>query len=65
MRPRYIGKALLAAAVLFPHPLPGRAEEGGGFQTPGNTFPTLPIPTGPFGGPNQSAGFYGATSSCS
>jgi|GEM_PF-923289 len=59
MRLRVIGRALLAAAVFLASPGSGRAQEGGGFQVPGNTFPTLPIPTG--GGPNSgSAGFYGA-----
>ena len=44
-----------------PEPEPryiARGQEGGGFQVPGNTFPTLPIPTG--GGPGHTAGFYGA-----
>lgn len=35
-----------------------RGQVDSGFQMPGNTFPTLPIPTG--GGPGHSAGFYGA-----
>lgn len=35
-----------------------RGQVDTGFQVPGNTFPTLPIPTG--GGPGHSAGFYGA-----
>lgn len=60
MRLRIIARALLATFVVVAAPAAGFAQgDGGGFQVPGNSFPTIPIPTG--GGPNSGgAGFYTA-----
>ncbi len=53
MRHRYIGGAVLAAVVAVGWPTPAGAQEGG-FQTPLNADPVIPIPTGQAGQP----GFY-------
>ena len=53
MRHRYIGGAVLAAVVAVGWPTTASAQ-GGGFQTPVNSDPVIPIPTGQAGQP----GFY-------
>ncbi|AMV22777.1 hypothetical protein VT84_00095 [Gemmata sp. SH-PL17] len=53
MRHRYIGGAVLAAVVAIGWPGEVAAQEGG-FQTPLNSDPVIPIPTGRAGEP----GFY-------
>jgi len=53
MRHRYIGGAVLAAVVAVGWPTAASAQEGG-FQTPVNSDPVIPIPTGQAG----QAGFY-------
>ncbi|MCI0703378.1 MAG: hypothetical protein L0241_20045, partial [Planctomycetia bacterium] len=55
MRHRYIGGAVLAAAIAVGWPTAAPAQEGE-FQPPLNTEPTFPIPTGASGQP----GFYGS-----
>jgi hypothetical protein len=64
MRHRYIGGAVLAAVVAVGWPTAASAQqgglgasaEGGGFQVPLNTDPTIPIPTGQAGQPGFYAG---------
>ncbi len=53
MRHRYIGGAVLAAVAAVGWPTAAIAQEGG-FQTPLNSDPVIPIPTGQSGQP----GFY-------
>jgi hypothetical protein len=69
MRQRYIGGALIAALAVLTAPGIGKAQwsptidsslgggEGGGFSTPLNADPPIPIPTGKAG----DAGFYVAS----
>src|SRR3954453_22861054 len=54
MRHRYIGGAVLAAVVAVGWPSAAVAQDSGQFQTPINSDPVIPIPTGQAGQP----GFY-------
>src|SRR5688572_2353612 len=56
MRHRFVGGACLALAAVLNGAAVGQAQQGD-FQVPGNSFPTIPIPTGQAG----QAGFYLST----